>query len=111
MTIETAAPAVEQQHAGRRTDTQRMLIEQRITNEKPSTGAAYLLCFFLGGFGIHRFYLGQKGTGAVMLILGLTIIGLIISGLWAFIDLFLIPGIIRERVDTLRHRMTIEAMA
>jgi hypothetical protein len=46
-----------------------------------------------------------------MLILGLTIIGLIISGLWAFIDLFLIPGIIRERVDTLRHRMTIEAMA
>ena len=111
MTIETAHMAVEQSHAARLTYTQRKLIEQRITNEKPSTGAAYLLCFFLGGFGIHRFYLGQKGTGAVMLILGITIMGLIISGLWAFIDLFLIPGIIRERVETLRQRMTIEAMA
>jgi TM2 domain-containing membrane protein YozV len=111
MNIEATAPATEQVAGGRLTDSQRILIEQRIANEKPSTGAAYLLCLFLGAFGIHRFYLGQKGTGAVMLILGITIIGLIISGLWAFIDLFLIPGIIRERVNTLRQRMTLDAMA
>ena len=92
-------------------DTQKMLIEQRITNEKPSTGAAYLLCIFLGAFGIHRFYLGEKGTGLIMLILGITIIGLIISGFWAFVDLFLIPGIIRRRMDSLRQRFTIEALA
>lgn len=73
------------------TDAKKILIEQRIANEKQSAGAAYFLCIFLGAFGIYRFYLGEKGTGFVMLILGLTIIGLIISGLWAFIDLFLIP--------------------
>lgn len=40
-----------------------------------------ILCFFLGIFGIHRFYLGKYGTGFLMLI---SLGGL---GLWAFIDL------------------------
>ena len=88
-----------------------MLIEQRIANEKPSTGAAYVLCLFLGAFGVHRLYLGEKGTGIVMRILGVTIFGLIISGLWAFVDLFLIPSIIRKRIDDLRQRLTLEALA
>ncbi len=35
-------------------DTQQMVIEQRITNEKPSAAAAYLLCIFLGECGISR---------------------------------------------------------
>jgi TM2 domain-containing membrane protein YozV len=96
---------------GRLSDTQRMLIEQRITNDKPSTGAAYILCIFFGVLGVHRFYLGRIGTGIVMLIFTLTFFGLIISGIWAFIDLFLIPSMIRERVDTLRHRLTLEAIA
>lgn len=94
----------------RLSDTKRMLIEQRIANDKPSTGAAYLLCIFLGAFGIHRLYLGEKGTGIAMLILGITIIGLFITSIWAFIDLFLIPSIIRRRMDELRQRLTLEAM-
>ncbi len=96
---------------GRLSDQQKMLIEQRITNEKPSTGAAYVLCIFFGAFGIHRLYLGEKGTGIIMLILGLTLVGLLITGLWAFIDLFLIPGMIRKRIDETRQRLMIEAMA
>jgi TM2 domain-containing membrane protein YozV len=96
---------------GRLSDTQRMLIEQRVANEKPSTGAAYLLCLFLGAFGVHRLYLGERGTGILMLVLGITFIGLIITGLWAFIDLFLIPSIIRKRMDEIRQRLTIEAIA
>jgi len=72
---------------------------------------AYLLCFFLGWWGAHRLYLGEKGTGIVMLILGITFIGLLITGPWAFIDLFLIPGIIRGKTDGMRQRLTIEAMA
>lgn len=94
----------------RLSDNQKILIEQRIANEKPSTGAAYLLCIFLGAFGVHRLYLGERGTGILMLILGITFIGLIVSALWAFIDLFLIPSIIRKRIDEIRQRLTLEAI-
>lgn len=41
---------------------------------------AVLLCFFLGGLGIHRFYLGYTWQGIVQL---LTLGGL---GIWALID-------------------------
>jgi len=43
-----------------------------------------VLCFLLGGFGIHRFYVGKKGTGILMI---LTLGGL---GIWALIDLIMI---------------------
>jgi len=45
---------------------------------------ALLLCFFVGCFGIHRFYVGKVGTGIIQL---LTCGGL---GIWALIDLILI---------------------
>jgi len=43
-----------------------------------------LICFFLGGLGIHRFYVGKVGTGILML---LTFGGL---GIWALIDFIMI---------------------
>ena len=46
--------------------------------------AAALLCFFLGTFGIHRFYVGKIGTGILMI---LTLGGL---GIWTLIDFVMI---------------------
>ena len=45
---------------------------------------AFLLCFFLGGLGIHRFYVGKVGTGILQI---LTLGGL---GIWALIDFIMI---------------------
>lgn len=47
---------------------------------------AALLAFFLGGFGIHRFYLGYTGIGIAILLLGCIGVGWI----WALIDFILI---------------------
>jgi TM2 domain-containing membrane protein YozV len=46
--------------------------------------AAALLAWFLGVFGIHRFYVGKVGTGILMI---LTLGGL---GIWVLIDLIVI---------------------
>ena len=52
---------------------------------------AFLLCFFLGIFGAHRFYAGKTGTGILQLV---TLGGL---GIWAFIDMiFIIVGGFRD---------------
>ena len=45
---------------------------------------ALLLCFFFGVFGVHRFYVGKKGTGLLQL---LTLGG---CGIWQLIDLIMI---------------------
>lgn len=43
-----------------------------------------LLCLFLGGLGVHRFYAGKIGTGILQLI---TLGG---CGIWSLIDLIMI---------------------
>ncbi len=77
--------------------------------EKKSLLVAYLLWFFLGYVGAHRFYLGRPLSGFIMLalsgvILLLTVISFgflsflwAIVGLWWLIDALLIPGMAAGR--------------
>ena len=46
--------------------------------------ATLLLCLFIGGIGVHRFYVGKVGTGILQLI---TLGG---CGIWTLIDLIMI---------------------
>jgi len=53
---------------------------------------AFLMCFFLGCFGVHRFYVGKIGTGVAQL---LTLGGL---GIWALIDwIMIIAGAFKDK--------------
>jgi TM2 domain-containing membrane protein YozV len=67
---------------------------------KKSKVVAALLCFFLGMFGVHRFYLGYTTIGIVQLvltvvgfitlILGVGLLMLIGISIWIFIEFILI---------------------
>ncbi|MCP3734228.1 TM2 domain-containing protein [Sphingomonas sp. RP10(2022)] len=48
---------------------------------------AAALAFLLGTVGVHRFYLGRTGSGIAMLVMSITVVGLLITGPWAFIDM------------------------
>ncbi|MFB0613618.1 TM2 domain-containing protein [Aurantiacibacter poecillastricola] len=63
---------------------------------RKSTGATYLLWFFLGFLGAHRFYLGRKRTGIAQLLMAITLVGLVPLLVWWLVDAFLIPGMVRE---------------
>lgn len=65
-------------------------------NKEKSKVVAALLAFFVGAFGIHRFYLGETGGVAItQLILGVCGIftcglTLIVSEIWALVDFIMI---------------------
>lgn len=82
---------------------------------KKSTGIGYLLWFFFGGLGVHRFYLGRTGSGIAMLVIFILSLiltfafigafGFIVLGIWVIVDAFLIPGIAREHNQALMQRI------
>jgi len=89
-------------------DHQLAVVNSEMMQRRKSLTAAYLLWFFLGGFGAHRFYLGETSSACILLALVLggwfTIwiyvgfIPLIIAGVWLIVDAFRLPGI-TERVN------------
>lgn len=86
---------------------EKILIEQRITNEGPSVLVAYLLWFFLGIVSAHRFYLGRPGSAVLQILTYFIIVGFI----WLLIDAFLIPSMVRAKQEQMRQRMMTLALA
>ena len=50
----------------------------------------------LGGFGADRFYKGDMGLGILKLVLTISFIGIIVTGIWTIIDWFLVYKGIKE---------------
>lgn len=56
--------------------------QNQVSNERI---IVLLLCFFLGGLGVHRFYTKNIGIAISQLLLGILSCGLI-SWIWAIVD-------------------------
>lgn len=53
----------------------------------------FLLAFFLGMIGVHRFYVGKNASGIIQLVLTLSVIGIFITSIWVFVDwIFVLTG-------------------
>jgi TM2 domain-containing membrane protein YozV len=64
-------------------------------------GMAYLLWFFLGAIGVHKFYLGRKGLGiAYSLTVGFVGFGLLY-------DLFTLPSQVRRANEEIARQANI----
>jgi TM2 domain-containing membrane protein YozV len=48
---------------------------------------AAILAFLFGTLGIHRFYCGRTGSGIAMLVLSCTVVGLVLTVPWGFVDM------------------------
>lgn len=84
---EISAEAVSCPKCGRPMKTESMGGRSRIT--------AALLAFFMGGFGIHKFYLGEGGKGVLFLLFCWTAI----PSICGFIDFIIIIGMSDEKFN------------
>lgn len=110
------------------------ILDSGLTKHRKSTALAYVLWFFLGGLGIHKFYIGKTGMGVFyLLLLGGLIVATItgrsqatepamivvgscglILGVLLLVDLFTIPRQIRTayiQADREKYRATFQKKA
>ncbi len=92
---------------------------------RKSVPIAYLLWFFLGVFGAHRFYLGRRLSGALQLVFSVLgaltaviVIGFVplaVVAAWWLVDAALVPSMVadhnRALIDALHERPATEARA
>lgn len=82
---------------------QLMLLESEVKSQGKNMFLAYVLWYFLGVFGGHRFYMQKKGSAVAMLILSITVVGLAVTAIWALVDAFLLHTWVREHNRNLEY--------
>lgn len=70
--------------------------------EKRDVGIAYILLIIAGVWGAHRYYTGRKGSAIAMTITSATVVGLVVTSVWAVVDLFLTARHVVEYNDRVR---------
>ena len=91
-----------QQQGGLSSDTRALMLYE--ANKKTAL-VAYILWFFLGLVGGHNFYLKRTGVAVTQLILTLTLVGMVVTIVCAFVDAFLIPGWVRNQNNILAAQL------
>jgi TM2 domain-containing membrane protein YozV len=92
------------------TEKDMIAIEIRTDEETKAPFQAYVLWFFLGWLGAHRFYAGRGKSGLAMVLLTCSVIGFPISFLWWLADSVLLGGILQEDRELVRDRIARETL-
>lgn len=107
------------------TEKQLSILNSEMEKHKKSTGLAYVLWFFFGTLGIHKFYIGNSKMGITYLVFGivgwislcialasesagLVIFGLLCLaavGIMLLIDLFTIPKQLRKTYEIAEEKV------
>lgn len=68
------------------TTQERILVNSEVEKRKKSTVAAYLLWWFTGVIGGHRYYMGKTGSAVAMTLITVLTFGIvaIVTGIWGF---------------------------
>jgi TM2 domain-containing membrane protein YozV len=104
----------DQPKAGVSADTRAMMTFEA---NKKSMAVSYVLWFFVGMLGGHRFYNGRTGTGIAQLVLtvfGALLLAFLVGafflaavGIWVLVDAFLIPGWVNKKNNLLAHQLAV----
>lgn len=90
-----------------------LAIKQLAEMRGPKLFPAYLLWFFIGGFGAHQFYLRNTTYGAIYIAVAIASLLsggalLPIFGIMLIIDIFTIPMLARKAKARIENELTVE---
>lgn len=88
-----------------------LLLESEVKNRGKSMVVTYLLWYFLGLLGAHRFYMGRTGSAIAQLVLSITVIGLIATSIWWIVDAFLAHQWVKDKNQEIESQILAEITA
>ncbi|MCH5463233.1 TM2 domain-containing protein [Lactobacillus sp. LC28-10] len=95
------------------TNDELMLVNSEVQKRKKSAAVAYILCVLLGTLGGHRYYMNKIGSAIAMTLISVLTFGfgLIVTGIWTIVDLFLIAGWLQEDQNSVEEEAAKEVLS